>query len=180
MAFTVSLLSACQPLTNDTPTLTLIDPQPRWQAGQLGIDAGIAFDPGPAIIEALHHGVVIPIRVTTRVDPRRPSLASSDRTRSHRFEMRYLPLTQRYELRDVRADELSSYPRLSMAVEALARARWMSVQLDQADLEDGGWLVEARVDIDRTRVPSPMRLTVWLERDWRPGGAWQRWQVDEP
>jgi len=91
-----------------------------------------------------------------------------------------LPLTQRYELRDVRADELSSYPRLSMALEALASARWLSVQLDQADMDNGDWLVEARVDIDRTRVPSPMRLTVWLERDWRPGGAWQRWQVDAP
>jgi len=75
MVFTAWLLSACQPLTNETPTLTLIDPQPLWHAGQLGLEAGIAYEPGPAVVEALHHGVVIPIRVTTRVDPRRPLLA---------------------------------------------------------------------------------------------------------
>ena len=180
MVFTVWLLSACQPLSNEKPTLTLIDPHPRWHAGQLGLEAGVAFEPAPAVIEALQHGVIIPIRVTTRVARRHPVLAPSERTRSHRFEIRYLPLTQRYELRDVRADEASSHPRLSMALEALASPRWMSVQLDQADLEEGAWLVEARVDIDRTRVPSPMRLTVWLERDWRPGGRWQRWQVEAP
>lgn len=174
------LLSACQPLTQTPPTLTLIDPAPRWHSGQLGVEAGVAFEPGPALIEAMQHGVVIPIRVMTRVDQRHPALARSDRTRSHRFEIRYLPLTQLYELRDVRGEEVSSYPRLSMVLEALSSPRWMAVHLDQADLERGSWQIEARVDIDRTRVPSPMRLTVWLERDWRPGDTWQRWQVDAP
>lgn len=178
MVFTLWFLSACQASPDGAASLRLTEARPVWKDQQLGIEAGIQFAPAPAVLEALHHGVVIPLRVRVRVHPRHVTLAGADRTRSHRFEIRYLPLTNAYELHDLRGNTTNRYPRLSMLLDALAERHWMDIHLTEADLRRGAWRVDARIDIDRTRVPSPMRVMVWLDQDWRPAAPAQRWRID--
>src|SRR6056297_3361962 len=107
MVFIIWLLSGCQADPERHGHLRLIDPQPEWRAEVLGIRAGIDFLPGARVIEALTHGVTVQIRVMTRVGPPWRRLAITDDPRSHRFEIRYLPLIQHYELVDLRSGERS-------------------------------------------------------------------------
>lgn len=174
------LLSACGPADDGIGHLRLIDPAPEWQADRLGLHAGIDFNPGPQVIEALNHGVTLHLRVTIHV--RRPwqLFVSDDLERNHRFEIRYLPLVRHYELTDLKTDEQLSFPRLSMVLDALARPHWMDTRFTRDQVQEGRWHMRARVDIDRTRLPSPMRLPVWFDRHWSLTEPWHRWTVEPP
>lgn len=179
MVSIIWLLSACQAEAERHGQLRLIDPQPQWQGDVLGIHVGIDFQPGPRVIEALAHGVTVQIRVMTRVGPLWRRLAISDDPRSHRFEIRYLPLSQHYQLTDLRSGEQDSYPRLSMVRDALAEPRWVATRLEKSQPDGLGWRLQARVEIDRTRLPSPMRLPVWFDRNWGLGEPWRTWQPEQ-
>ncbi len=177
MAFIIWLLSACTADSDRHGQLRMIDPEPRWQDDVLGIHAGIDFQPGPRIVEALNHGVTIHIRLATRVGPRWKLLAVADQTRNHRFEIRYLPLIRHYELTDLKTGEQWSYPRLSMTLDALAEPRWMDTRFTADQRAGRRWRMQARIDIDRTRLPSPMRLPVWFDRNWGLGESWHSWEL---
>lgn len=179
MVSIIWLLSGCQAEPERHGHLRLIDPQPQWRDEVLGIRAGIDFEPGPRVVEALTHGVTVQIRVMTRVGPPWRRLAITDDPRSHRFEIRYLPLIQHYELVDLRSGERSSYLRLSMVRDALAEPRWIASRLQVSQPEGFGWRLQARVEIDRTRLPSPMRLPVWFDRNWGLGEPWRSWEPDQ-
>lgn len=172
------LLSACTADPDRHGRLQMIDPQPRWQDNVLGIHAGIDFQPGPRVLEALDHGVTVPIRLATRIGPVWKVLAVADQTRNHRFEIRYLPLIRHYELTDLKSGEQVSYPRLSMVLDELAEPRWMDTRFTADQRAGRRWRVQARVEIDRTRLPSPMRLPVWFDRNWGLGGSWHTWQLE--
>ncbi len=172
------LLSACAPADEGIGHLRLIDPEPHWQGDSLGLLAGIDFNPGPAVVEALNHGVTVPIRVSIHV--RRPAewWVDDERTRNHRFEIRYLPLIRHYEVTDLKTGEQFSFPRLFMVLDWLKRPRWMDTRFNPDDYHDEQWQMRARVDIDRTRLPSPMRLPVWFDPDWRLGEPWHRLAIE--
>ncbi len=176
--FITSLLSACTPADPRSGHLRLIDPQPQWQGEILGLVAGIDFNPGPAVIEALNHGVTVHIRVTIEV--RRPweVIVNDDLVRNHRFEIRYLPLIRHYELTDLKTGEQQSFPRLSMVLDRLQRPQWLDTRFTADEHREREWRMRARVDIDRTRLPSPMRLPVWFDRNWSLSEAWQRWDIE--
>lgn len=176
--FTIWLLSACTPADERGGHLRLIDPQPQWEGDTLGLVAGIDFNPGPAVVEALNHGVTVHIRVAIQV--RRPweFIVNDDLVRNHRFEIRYLPLIRHYELTDLKTGEQLSFPRLSMVLERLQRPQWMDTRFTADEHRDRRWRMQARVDIDRTRLPSPMRLPVWFDRNWSLTEPWHRWDVE--
>ncbi|MEE4638603.1 MAG: DUF4390 domain-containing protein [Wenzhouxiangella sp.] len=179
MVSIIWLLSACAADPDVHGHLRLIDPEPRWQDNVLGIDAGIDFEPGPQVIEALEHGVTVHIRFLARIGPAWRRSPITDDPRSHRFEIRYLPLIRHYELTDLRSGERTSYPRLHMVRDALAQPRWMETRLRDRSSHGPGWRLQARVEIDRTRLPSPMRLPVWFDPNWGLGDDWQTWTPEE-
>jgi len=177
-AFITLLLSACTPADERAGHLRLIDPQPQWQGDTLGLVAGIDFNPGPAVVEALNHGVTVHIRVSIHVSRAWELFVDDDRTRNHRFEIRYQPLIRHYELTDLKTGEQLSFPRLSMVLDRLQRPQWMDTRFTEHEYRDGQWRMQARVEIDRTRLPSPMRLPVWFDRNWSLGESWHRWDAD--
>lgn len=178
MVFITWLLSACTADPQLHGHLRLIDPEPRWQDDVLGIHAGIDFNPGPAIVEALEHGVTIHLRLATRIGSPWLPLALGDQTRNHRFEIRYLPLIRHYELSDLKSGEQVSVPRLSMVLDELAEPRWMDTRFTRDQRAGQDWRIQARIQIDRTRLPSPMRLPVWFDRSWSLAGSWRSWELD--
>lgn len=178
MVFITWLLSACTPADESPGHLRLIDPQPQWQGDTLGLVAGIDFSPGPAVVEALSHGVTVHIRVSIHVSRPLELWVDDDRTRNHRFEIRYLPLIRHYEVTDLKTGEQLSFPRLFMVLDWLKRPQWMDTRFTAEDHRGESWRMQARVDIDRTRLPSPMRLPVWFDRNWSLGEPWHRFGVE--
>jgi len=178
------LLVACQaPETGgqrdgDALTLELIDPVLQWRDGVLGVVSGIAFSPSSAVLEALDHGVAVTVVVATRIHPIHGVLASSDQTRNHRFEIRYLPLIEHYQLTELKTGTMATYPRLRLLVSALAEPRFLDTHLTREAIRDRSWHVQAKPDIDRERLPAPMQLAVWGDSEWQSQADGWSWRVE--
>ncbi len=174
MAFITWLCVGCQaePDAPGRDALDLLDPRPLWQEETLYFTTGIAWRPDEAVVEALHHGVVIPLELSVRISRHHGVIASEDRTHHHRFEIRYLPLLRDYELWDVRADERRRFPRLAILSRALADRRQFSTGLTQDEVDARRWQVQLRAHLDLSRLPSPMRLPAWFDPSWRAEGPW--------
>jgi len=175
MAFITLLCVGCQaePESHGGHALDLIDPQPIWLDDELHFSTSLIWRPDEAVVEALHHGVVIPLELSVRISRHHGVVASEDRRHDHRFEIRYLPLLQDYELWDVRADQRARYPRLSILNRALAQRRRFSAGLTQSEVEERRWQVQLRAHLDLSRLPSPMRLPVWFDPSWRSEAPWR-------
>ncbi|MBB6088475.1 DUF4390 domain-containing protein [Wenzhouxiangella marina] len=175
MVFSIWLCVACQSDAPSNASIDLIEPAPVWRDGQLYFRTAIDWRLGPDVVEALHHGVVVPLELSVRISQHHGLVALEDRTHNHRFEVRYLPLLRDYEVFDVRADTRTRYPRLGMLTSAMARQRFYSTGLSEAEVEQRRWQVQLRAYLDRTRLPSPMRLPAWFDRRWRVEGPWHSW-----
>ena len=178
MIWTASIIwlcVGCQPDPGDQPRIDLIEPVPVWATDGLEFETGLYWQPGQAVIEALEHGVVVPLELSVRISRHHGVMASEDRTHHHRFEVRYLPLLRDYELTDVRADTRTLYPRLGILVDALAERRRFSTGLTREEVTERRWQIQIRAHLDRTRLPSPMRLPVWFDDRWRAQSRWYSW-----
>ena len=183
MVFIMLLLVACQPPEADNArdskalTLHLIEPVIQWQDGVLGVVSGIAFAPSPAL-DALDHGVAVTLVVATRIHTIHGVLASTDQTRNHRFEIRYLPLIEQYQLTELKTNTAVTYPRLRLLIGALAEPKFLDTHLTHEMVQDRSWHVQAKPDIDRERLPAPMQLALWGDRQWRSSVDGWDWRVE--
>lgn len=119
----------------------------------------------PTMLEALDRG--IPLRLAYRID----WCAASGRGSEGRvLELRHLPLSRHYELRQLPAGETLRFARRSALLASLDRVR-LPLQLAAPDC--GGTL---GVALDLTALPTPLRLPAFLEpTQWRlvsPRYAW--------
>jgi hypothetical protein len=176
----VSIIALCVGCRADSgppeaSAFDLVDPRPIWIGEELHINTGLDWRPDEEVVDALHHGVVVPLEVSVRISRHHGIVASQDRSHPHRFEIRYLPLLRDYELWDVRSDRRELYPRLAILTQALARRRQFSTGLTQGEVDERRWQVQVRAHLDRSRLPSPMRLPVWFDASWRAEGPWATW-----
>jgi len=171
MVFFILPLAGCRSGADAEYSVDFIDPRLAWRDGGLDFIAGVDLDPSPAMLEALDRGVSITFLVALRASSGEVWLPVLDERRRHRFRINYLPLSRHFELVDLHNDARSTYPRLSMLVDALRDRRSWHIPLEA---DESVSLVRARIRLDRTRLPSPMRLPTWFEPQWRLDSEWQR------
>lgn len=140
---------------------------------------GIEFEPSPAMLDALHNGVAITLSIQTRAATGRLWLPGLDRLRKHRLEISYLPLSRHYHVTYLREGDQWSFPRLSMLIDDLRQRRDWEVKISPEELAEDDWRVQARVELDRSRLPSPMRLPAWFDPQWRIFSRWREWSTAE-
>ena len=118
--------------------------------------------------DALRHGVPLNIRAqfeVRAVDTRGPvALARRD------YEIRYLPLSQHYQL--TAGEQVRTYPRLRHVVAALER---INTEVQTTALAAGPYTLRARVFLDRASLPAPMQLPAVLSAQWRHDSLWSTW-----
>jgi len=149
--------------------------EPRLVRSDEGLDfiAGIDLEPSPAMLEALDRGVAVTFLVALRAYSGWVWLPGLDERRRHRFEISYLPLSRHFQLTDFHNDTRATFPRMSMLVDALRAPRYWSIPLESSEEVER---VRARIELDRTRLPSPMRLPTWFEPQWQLGSGWQSFE----
>jgi len=130
------------------------------------------------VVEALEHGVAVPLRITTRVARYHGWVAIVDEDRFHRLEIRYLPLVRSYQLNDLASGRQQNFPRLGMLTSALRERRRWPTGLDREAADARPWQVQLRAELDRSRLPSPMRIPVWFDPEWRVVSDWQTWLIE--
>lgn len=118
--------------------------------------------------EALRHGVPLRIRVdlTMRADGQwRPAEENT-----FIYEIRYLPLSDHYQLTGPRSDSgVTTYPRLR---HVLAELGDVELNLPIANATPGEYEVRMRSRLDRSAMPAPMQLPTLLSPNWNHDSGW--------
>lgn len=91
---------------------------------------------------------------------------------NHAFVIRYLPLSERFELTDPVTGKRRNYPRLRHVLRDLSD---LDVAMETPPLAPGRYELRARLRLDRARLPAPMQLPALVIRAWRHDSDWTRW-----
>lgn len=156
-----ALLVGCKVLREQVPG-TLVVRDARLVAAAEGPRLEVDLDcrlSGP-VSDALEHGIPVTLEFHLRVQG--DSRAPSDR---RQVELRYFPLTRRYQLRDSGSGEVRSFPAAGYLTDALAALR-----LSLPDTFTGlapGTRLSLQVGLDHAALPGALRLPAMLEPAWR-------------
>ncbi|WP_181918864.1 DUF4390 domain-containing protein [Wenzhouxiangella sediminis] len=170
MVFITLPLAACRSEREGDWQVDFIEPRLVWTREGLDFVAGVDLDPSPAMLEALDRGVSVTFLIALRASSGQVWLPGLDERRRHRFRISYLPLSRHYQLVDLHNGTRSTYPRLNMLVRSLREARSWRIPLAPGEAVS---VVRARIQLDRTRLPSPMRLPTWFEPQWHLVSEWR-------
>ncbi len=138
------------------------------------LTARLRWQPDEAVLDALDHGIVLDFVLDLRAYGAarfgwRDTLASAQR----HVELRYFPLSRRYQLRDLDRGETRSY-----AARALLTAALEDLRLElPADWPRSAAGYALRVDLDRDRLPGALRLPALLRSEWRLSSGDYSWQT---
>ena len=119
---------------------------------------------------ALEHGVTLTIRL--EMELRSDTNLIAVHRDARRFQLRYLPLIERYQLAEETTGELETYSRLRHLLAAIDD---LNVQLSTGPLPSGGYELRTRISLDESRLPTPMQLPVRFSSQWRHDSEWSVW-----
>lgn len=92
--------------------------------------------------------------------------------KQYRYEIRYLPMSERYQLSELGLDRVRTYPRLRHALRALSDLR---LQLDTPTLANGSYELRTRMRLDKTSLPAPIQLPALIFGAWKHDTEWTQW-----
>ncbi len=124
---------------------------------------------GP-INDALEHGIPITFEVHLQAQAAHATL--DDR---RQVELRYFPLSRRYQLRDSGSEEVRSFAATGYLIDALAALR-LPLPASFANLPAGTRLT-LNVQLDHSALPSALRLPAILEPAWQLSAPEYAWTV---
>lgn len=166
-----ALLGGCELLRDQAPgTLRVRDARLVAVAEGPRLELNLDCQLNGPISDALEHG--IPITLEVRLQAR----SVGGLLRDHRqVELRYFPLTRRYQLRDTSSGELRSFPAYGYLTDALA-ALHLPLPARFANLPAGTRL-SLDVGLDNAALPGALRLPAMLEPAWRLTAPEYVWTV---
>jgi len=164
-----ALLAGCGAIAQQTPgTLAVRDARVDVAGDAATLDLGLDCRLSGPMQDALDHGIPI----TLRVDLRAGSWAHANAA-VKRIELRYFPLSRRYQLHDLDVAEVRSYATPGYLVAALGSLR-LGLPKAFASLPPSTPLqVSAR--IDPSALPGALRLPALFEPAWRLASADFAW-----
>ena len=170
-AVAVSLLAACNAMREQAPGSLQVR-----EAGLASAAEGVRLDVnldcrlnGP-INDALEHGIPITFDIHLHAQGVRGVL--DDR---RQVELRYFPLSRRYQLRDSGSDEVRSFAAVGYLTDAMATLR-LPLPTEFADLPAGTRLT-LNVQLDHSVLPGALRLPAMIEPAWRLSAPEYAWTV---
>jgi len=120
--------------------------------------------------EALEHGVTLTIRL--EVELRNDNNMIVARRDARRIQLRYLPLSERYQLSVEETGEMKAFSRLR---HMLADMDNFDIKLSTGPLPSGSYELRTRISMDESRLPTPMQLPVRFSSQWRHDSEWSVW-----
>jgi len=160
------LLAACSQPESDFG-FTIERVEAHTIAGVLMVEVQQEIVLSPEAKEALKHGVPLAIRTELALRAAGSRHDLDEETRN--FEIRYLPLSNRYQLTTAVPHGVQTYPRLR---HALADINTVNFRLSMAGLPAGDLELRARSRLDKTHMPPPMRLPAWFSSQWQHDSGW--------
>lgn len=162
----LGLCAACDASRDDT-RFDIDDLVASWSNGRIDVRVEQRIEFSEEARDALRHSV--PLTVAVEVILR----DAQSRSRLHRFErhyeIRYLPLSQRFQLSTDGDAPPRSFPRLRHALADLGR---LDLTYETGVLPGGEYELLARSYLDRERMPPPMRLPALFSPHWDHASDW--------
>lgn len=96
-----------------------------------------------------------------------------------RYQLSYLPVTDRYVVQNLNVEGLQSFVTLADALQYIGEVDDLPV-VDASVLdEDRRYDVRIRAELDKKELPGPLRVRAWWRRDWSIGSDWLQWRLDD-
>jgi hypothetical protein len=168
----VVLLGACG-AENRNQRFEIRDLQADWASGRMDIRLQQRLELGPEAREALLHGV--PLTLGVEVVLRDARTQTRLKKKRSLYEIRYLPLSEHYQLTRSETGVAQTFPRLR---HALAELGELQLSMETGVLPEGEYELLARSFLDKRRVPPPMRLPVLFSPRWNHESAWTTRRLD--
>ncbi len=139
----------------------------QWTDGRLVVGCEQQLQLSAKARNALLHGVPLTISLDLIVR----ELGSQARVggQTWRYEIRFLPLSERYRLTGVGSRGVATFPRLRHALTELSD---LQVSIATGALPAGDYEVLVRSHLDYRHMPPPMRLPALLDPEWKHASNW--------
>ena len=164
------LLAGCGALMQQVPgSLVVRGARISVNAGSALLELGLDCRLSGPMQDALDHGIPLTMVVDVRAGQWPRTLASTTR----RVELRYFPLSRRYQLRELEADDVRSFAAPAYLIAALGSLR-LGLPSGFVNLPAATQLhVSAR--LDPAALPGALRLPALFEPAWRLAAADSTW-----
>jgi hypothetical protein len=144
----------------------------HWANGRLEGNCKLGLRLSPAARDALQHGV--PLTVELELILRNTSDQTRVGTETGRYEIRYLPLSEHYQVSGLGEGHAGTFPRLR---HALAELSDLDFSIDTGALPAGEYELLARGRLDHASMPPPMRLPALFDPGWKHASQWSSWPL---
>lgn len=167
LAMLVLLSSACSQ-TQQEFGIQLTDLRASGTSKNLSIRASQEVRLSQEAREALVNGV--PLRLKVELAVQNSGRGSELSLNSLTYEIRYLPLSDHYQLTGpVAGAAPRTFPRLRHVLAELKGIEW---RLGDMNNEPGGYKLRMRSHLDRSGMPGPMQLPMLFSADWVHDSGW--------
>jgi hypothetical protein len=112
--------------------------------------------------EALEHGVTLILRL--ELELRNDDKMIVVQRSARHFQLRYLPLTERYQLSKDETGESRTFLRLR---HLFASVDGLNIHLSTGPLPSGSYELRTPIRQDEIRFPAPKRLPAWFSAQWQ-------------
>jgi len=145
----------------------------NWANGQVDVRFEQQLSLSGEARNALVHGVplTLVIELFLRDSSNRVRVGSS----SSSYEIRYLPLSEHYQVSGSDWSAVKTYPRLRHILAELAR---LELSFDTGALPAGDYELLVRSRLDKQSMPPPMRLPVLFSPQWDHDSRWTSWPLE--
>ena len=165
------LLGGCDALREQAPgSLAVREAQLVSGADGMRLEVNLDCRFNGPINDALEHGIPVTLDIRLRAQVERGTLEDQ-----RQVELRYFPLTRRYQLRDTATDSVRSFAASGYLTDALAALR-LPLPANFARLPAGPRL-QLDVQLDHSALPGALRLPAMLEPAWRLSAPEYAWTV---
>jgi hypothetical protein len=165
------LLAACSE-RNSNHGFELLGLETRISDQLLKLELTQKIRLSPEAHTALENGVPLYLEVRAELETGDGLISSFQR-----FEIRYMPLSNHYQLSSDQPAFRRTYPRLR---HALADLSVVELILPLAGVTAGTYEIQARSWLEKRKLPAPMRLPAWFSPNWQHDSGWQSWPVTIP
>jgi hypothetical protein len=145
----------------------------KWANGWMEVNCDQRLSLSNEARNALIHGV--PLTVQLELLLRDTASQTRIGNQTSRFEIRYLPLSDHYQLSDSGSNSIRTFPRLR---HVLAELSSLDLSFETGVLPAGDYELLARTRLDQRAMPPPMRLPVLLSSRWRHDSSWSSWPLE--
>lgn len=144
----------------------------EWKNGRLDVRCAQQLKLSEEAQNALNHGV--PLTVELEMILRDSSSQTRVGNTSESYEIRYLPLSEHYQVSNSEGTVIETYPRLRHVLAELAE---LELALETGALPAGDYELLVRSSLDHNRMPPPMRLPALFSSSWRHDSTWTAWPM---